>query len=336
MEHTQPIDPLPVRSLQLGRLVLDTTNPNQHYLDPVVEPEVTFTSSSPARQLLASWRTSDFQAWFENACRQQATRLFLEDAYACSSDVDLVVGLRTMKPGQSPVAPEGGQRGDAELVGESIVAIVYCHVRCNRFPAWRVNNDGKTTNVWTIDWKGSGAEYGIPSAIWDEDAYFLGVYLGSSSDGWVHVQSETQRCFVNFTVTEELPLSDTQTEILQMELERLEMLYQYQDASDPGLLNPVRTTPPVPALINTFTLNCPKITIPPLESPNEETVKLMHDSTASPTVSPDHSWAIWVQNGKSEINFPLESQRSFANDLKGGIKDLIHEPINWWPFAPRR
>lgn len=64
-------------------------------------------------------------------------------------------------------------------------------------------------------------------------------------------------------------------------------------------------------------LELPKITTPPLESPNEETIKSIHDSTTSPTVPPNHSWAIWFHKSKSEINILPESHRSFANDLKG-------------------
>lgn len=87
---------------------------------------------------------------------------------------------------------------------------------------------------------------------------------------------------------------------------------------------------------NTTTVNSPEATDPPVVSPIKPAIRSPHDPAASLTEGHDHSWAIWFQSGKTDINFPATSQYSFADYVKGWIEDLIYEPINWWPLAPRR
>lgn len=52
--------------------------------------------------------------------------------------------------------------------------------------------------------------------------------------------------------------------------------------------------------------------------------------------SSNDPWPMQFSRGKTDINFEVEDCWSIANEAKGWIETLVHEPINWWPLCPRR
>lgn len=124
-------DTLPLSSIKLGRLILNTT-PHQQFIDPLdsrpsssettqtdhhllqetlrfskLPPHLTNTLPTPvprtplAAALTApratSYNLTNPAAWLTSACSRPPTRRFLEDAFDNQDEVYLIVGLRTVQ-----------------------------------------------------------------------------------------------------------------------------------------------------------------------------------------------------------------------------------------------
>lgn len=151
---------LPLKSIQLGRFILNTKNPHQDYFDPfgLLQDSPEFRQSSQDK-FKETWKFSkttklrpylcalsisfkrqdtgfstltapkattydlrDPQGWFENACSKVETRRFLENENSNGRKVYLVVGFRTVH--DASMVKSAVSSRSQEVVGEIPIAVV--------------------------------------------------------------------------------------------------------------------------------------------------------------------------------------------------------------------